>query len=114
MTDFTFARVGLRNPCFQLLKEPGKKSDKDGLDNIKTVLEDLQRCENLTLSADLNELLKTIRLKRVNPFRELTFSFNSSVYQNCNTLQIQNPNSFHLTEFSVQLSLICVPFIFLE
>ena len=109
MTDFTFARVGLRNPCFLLPKEPGKKSDKDGFDNIQTVLEDLQRCENLTLFAEKNELFQTIRLICVKTLRKFTFSFNTSVYQNCNTLQIQNPNSIYLTEFSFQHSLIYVP-----
>jgi hypothetical protein len=109
MTDFTFARVGLRNSCFLLSKEPGQKSDKDGLDNIRTVLEDLQRCENLTLFAEMNELFKTIRLKIVKSVRKFTFSFSTSVYQNCNTLQIQNPNSIYLIEFSFQRSVIYVP-----
>jgi len=105
MTDFTFARVGLRNPCFLLPKEPGKKKNKAGFDKIKSGLEDLQRCENLTLFADLNELFKTIHLIRMNPIREFTSSFNTSFHQNCNTLLFQTPNSIQFTEFSFQRSI---------
>ena len=112
MTDFTFARVGLRNYCFLLPKEPGKKNNKTGFDNIKTGKEDLQRCENLTLFADLKELFKTIRLIPVNPFPEFTLGFNTSVHQNCNTLLFKTPNSIHLTEFSFQRSAIDVPHLF--
>jgi len=114
MTDFTFARVGLRNPCFQLPKEPGKKKNKTVFDINKTGEVDLQRCVNLTLLADMNELFKTIRLKTVNPVREFIFSFSTSVHQNCNTLLIQTPNSFYRYAFSVQLSIIYVPHSVLE
>ena len=110
MTDFTFARVGLRYNSFHLPKEPGKKNDKTGFDNNKTGIEDLQRCEKFTLIADLNELLKTIHLLPVNSIPVFTFISKTSVYQNCNPLLIQTPNSFNCSAFHVLRSVLYVPY----
>ena len=70
MTDFIFARVGLRYTCFSLPIETEKRNNLPGFDSNKTGDEVLQLCEKHTLFAELNGLYKTIPLKSLNPIRE--------------------------------------------
>jgi len=109
MTDFKFARLGLSYTSFSYPTAPGKKNNMTGFDQTKTGVEELQRGESHPLLNYLDELFTTIRLMIPNLIPGFTLTSITSVLQDCNTLQIQNPNCFNCLAFRVSRSVFYVP-----
>ena len=108
MTDFIFARLGLSDTSFSIPNAPGKKNNITGFNPINSGIVELQRDENHPLSTDLDELYSTIRLMIKIPNPGVALNSNTSILQNCNTLQVQHPNCFNRSVFCAPLPVLCV------
>ncbi len=101
MKDFKIAVIGLGYVGLPLAIEFGKKYKVLGFDINKSRVEELQNGFDHTLEADLDGLLETTSLRKINPDKGLIFSCNEDDLKEYNTYIVTVPtpiNNFNMPD----------------